>query len=395
MNLKKSNFIFEVLKFWLVVSSLYYFNAIFSGVDALKYNEDLTQKIIKYIVCLVISLSIIFIFKRIKSLGILLFFLTLSVASVLFSGTVTIYATTMLIIATMTGFCQIIPAYSYDMAKINRVLLWTGVIIGTVSVLELTIFYNYMVSYWTSTGGIRSISSLLNPTNSGAYSAILILIALVTDIRSTIKKTLFILMPMITLISSGSRTAWLSLGVTLLLTVVLNDSASTRLRKKILALASIGCICGTLYAVFYMSTVSDIQSQYRGLNPYTASIRIENFMTYVSSVDLKTLLPDFLDNNISLISDNFYLVVLNYFGAIGFFIIILLVMLLFFCNIQFKKTRELITEDIAIWRVVFIYFLISGLSNSFINSFPVNQLFFISCGYYVYKYNLIKSFIGK
>ncbi|EHC4152727.1 O-antigen polymerase, partial [Escherichia coli] len=44
---------------------------------------------------------------------------------------------------------------------------------------------------------------------------------------------------------------------------------------------------------------------------------------------------------------------------------------------------------------VFIYFLISGLSNSFINSFPVNQLFFISCGYYIYKYKLVKSSIGR
>ncbi|EEL2474692.1 O-antigen polymerase, partial [Salmonella enterica] len=52
-------------------------------------------------------------------------------------------------------------------------------------------------------------------------------------------------------------------------------------------------------------------------------------------------------------------------------------------------------ESISVWRVIFIYFLISGLSNSFINSFPVNQLFFISCGYYVYKYNLIKKNAGK
>ncbi|PDV73539.1 O-antigen polymerase, partial [Escherichia coli] len=53
MNIKKDKFINGVLFFWLIISSLYYLNAIFSGVDTLKYNEDLTQKIIKYIVCLV------------------------------------------------------------------------------------------------------------------------------------------------------------------------------------------------------------------------------------------------------------------------------------------------------------------------------------------------------
>ncbi|EJX9721312.1 O-antigen polymerase, partial [Salmonella bongori] len=177
------------------------------------------------------------------------------------SNVVTVYATTMLIIATMLGFSQIIVYLSNDMSKINMVLLWTGVIVGTISVLELTVFYDYMVSYWTSTGGIRSISSLLNPTNSGAYSAIIILIALATNIRNKFKKTLFVLMPMITLISSGSRTAWLSLALTLLLTVLLNDKASMRLRKKILAIAGVGAICGVLYAVFYMSSISNIQSQ--------------------------------------------------------------------------------------------------------------------------------------
>ncbi|EFF6319516.1 O145 family O-antigen polymerase, partial [Escherichia coli] len=358
-------------------------------------NEDLTQKIIKYIVCLVISLSILFIYKKFNYFFVLFFFLFLSVASALFSGAVTIYATTMLIIATMISFCLIIPLFSYNMVKVNRVLLWTGVIVGTISVLELTVFYNYMVSYWAATDGIRSISSLLNPTNSGAYSAIIILIALVTNIKSLFKRALFLIMPMITLISSGSRTAWLSLGMTLLLTVVLRDSASIRLRKKIFTLASIGTVCGALYAIFYMGSISGIESQYRGLNTYTASIRVENFLTYLNLVDLNMLLPDFLDKNINLISDNFYLVMFNYAGLIGFFIVLLILLLLIFWNIQFKIFNELMAEDIAIWRVVFIYFLISGLSNSFINSFPVNQLFFISCGYYIYKYKLVKSSIGR
>ncbi|EJH2659235.1 O-antigen polymerase [Salmonella enterica] len=395
MIIEKNKFVYSVLKVWLIVSSLYYLNAIFSGVDALKYNEDLTQKFIKYAICFIISFFILFNSKRVKFLGASLFFIILSVASVVIGNVVTVYATTMLIIATMIGFSQIILYFSNDMSKINMVLLWTGVIVGTISVLELTVFYDYMVSYWISTGGIRSISSLLNPTNSGAYSAIIILIALGINIRSKFKKTLFVLMPMITLISSGSRTAWLSLALTLLLTVFFNDQASIRLRKKILAIAGIGAICGVLYAAFYMSNISGIQSQYRGLDTYTASIRVENFITYINSIDLGMLLPDFLDKNINLISDNFYLVLLNYFGIIGFYIVFLISILLFYYNVQIKDFNKIIDENIAVWRVIFIYFLISGLSNSFISSFPVNQLFFISCGYYVYKYNLIKKNVGK
>ncbi|EDC2100861.1 O-antigen polymerase, partial [Salmonella enterica] len=112
---------------------------------------------------------ILFNSKRVKFLGASLFFIILSVASVVIGNVVTVYATTMLIIATMVGFSQIILYFSNDMSKINMVLLWTGIIIGSISVLELTVFYDYMVSYWVSTGGVRSISSLLNPTNSGAY----------------------------------------------------------------------------------------------------------------------------------------------------------------------------------------------------------------------------------
>ncbi|EAN8613095.1 O-antigen polymerase, partial [Salmonella enterica] len=222
-------------------------------------------------VCFIISIYILINNKRVKYLWASFFFIILSVASVVIDSVVTVYATTMLIIATMLGFSQIIVYLSNDMSRINIVLLWTGVIVGTISVLELTVFYDYMVSYWISTGGIRSISSLLNPTNSGAYSAIIILIALATNIKNKFRKSLFVLMPMITLISSGSRTAWLSLALTLLLTVLLNDKASIRLRKKILAVAGIGAICGLLYVVFYMNATSSIQSQYRGLDTYTAS----------------------------------------------------------------------------------------------------------------------------
>ncbi|EDR7169661.1 O-antigen polymerase, partial [Salmonella enterica subsp. houtenae] len=86
---------------------------------------------------------------------------------------------------------------------------------------------------------------------------------------------------------------------------------------------------------------------------------------------------------------------LNYFGIIGVYIVFFISILLFYYNMQTKDFDKNIDESISVWRVIFIYFLISGLSNSFINSFPVNQLFFISCGYYVYKYNLIKKNAGK
>lgn len=388
--LNVNRLVFRFLLLWLFFSAIYYIQAIYVGVAILKEGENIYHKILKYSICILLSLGIIFLSKKISIFLVAVLFFTLSAFSFLESGKVTVFSTTMLIIATMISFIYIIPTFYLHIEKINYVLLWTGVVVGTVSILELTVFYSQMAPYWVSTGGVRSVSSLLNPTNSGGYSAIMILIALATKVRNPAIKLLFIVMPMITLIFSGSRTAWLTLSLVMLLTPFLQDHASRRLRKYIPLMVIFGILSVVIYISISTDAFSGIEAQHRGLDTHTASIRLENLFSYINQLDLDILFPDVNDNKIGLITDSFYLVLLNYFGLFIFSFLVFIAILMFFINMKHHKIQKNIPADIAIWKVIFVYFAVAGLSSSFINSFPLNQLFFISCGYYIYKARFYK-----
>lgn len=395
MHINISRLIFCILMIWLLISSVYYIDAIFIGVGAVKDSENIYHKIIKYSVCFILSFSLLIWWKKLPALLWAIFFSVLAIFSVLDYQGVTIYATTMLIISTMLGFIYVIPIFHTHIDKINTTLLWTGVIVGIISILELTVFSSNMKSYWVATGGVRSISSLLNPTNSGAYAAVMIILALTSNIKSIVLKLLFIFMPLLTLVFSGSRTAWLSLALVMCFTPFMKDNASQKLRKFIPFMIFIGWISAAIFVYIYSLSFSGIESQYRGLNSYTASIRLENFMSYMSHFDMKMLWPDISDSNVALISDNFYLVMLNFFGVIGFFFLLLFVMLCVYTNFVTREIEPKISAELASWKIIFLYFIISGLSNSFINAFPVNQLFFISIGFFIYKSNWYKKLPHK
>lgn len=392
MLIKYNKLMLHLILVWLIISSVYYIQAVFIGVGALQYGENIYHKIIKYSMCVFLSFSLLLWKNKFHVLLLALVFFIFATFSYIDSEEVTVFATTMLIIGTMIGFVYLIPVYHYEITKINYVLLWTGVIIGIVSILELTIFYQNMVSYWSSTGGVRSISSLLNPTNSGAYAAVIIILALTTNIKRTFLKILFIIMPLITLILSGSRTAWLSLGIVMALSPLIRGKASKKLRKVLPLFILLGIASAIIYIYFLATAFSGIDSQYRGLNSYTASIRLVNFLNYFKMLDISMILPDFNDKNIAFISDNFYLVMLNFLGIIGFSLLLLCIMILFFLNQSANKIEGILSSELTGWKVIFIYFAISGLSNSFINAFPVNQLFFISCGYFIHKMKVHKYY---
>lgn len=390
MNVNVNRIMLRIILIWLVISSIYYIDAIFIGVGALKDVENIYHKLVKYTVCFTLTCYLIFSEKKLLTFLYVFLFGLLALLSVVNYQGVTIFATTMLIIGTMIGLVFILPSFYKHIGRINNTLLWTGVIIGGISVLELTVFSQNMTSYWAATGGVRSISSLLNPTNSGGYAAIILILALTTNIKNKVLKTLFLIMPLITLVFSGSRTAWLSLGLVICMTPFLNDQASKNLRRYIplMIMMTIISIIGYIYISGSIS--SGIDSQYRGLDTYTASIRLENFLSYFSRIDMDMLLPDINDRNVMFIADNFYLVMLNFFGIVGFFVLLFFVMIMFFINIKMSAVEPYIISDLSAWKIIFLYLMISGMSNSFINSFPVNQLFFVSFGYFIYKARLYK-----
>jgi hypothetical protein len=117
----------------------------------------------------------------------------------------------------------------------------------------------------------------------------------------------------------------------------------------------------------------EIEIVNRGADLYTASIRWDNFIRFINAIDLYLLIPDINGQRTDFVQDNFYLVILNSFGVIG----LLMLFTIFSVHLSLRRSKDL---DMFAWKLVFAYYMVSGLSGSQLNSFPNNQLFFLSLG---------------
>ena len=119
---------------------------------------------------------------------------------------------------------------------------------------------------------------------------------------------------------------------------------------------------------------TDIPNENRGGDLYTASVRWNNFFAYLEQMDLFSLLPDVLDKRVDHVQDSVYLILVNTFGLVGFVILLIL------SGICMRSGPRLPENGRLAWGILLTYYIVSGLSGSFINSFPNNQLFFIVLG---------------
>ena len=138
------------------------------------------------------------------------------------------------------------------------------------------------------------------------------------------------------------------------------------------------CLVG-VFGVFVLAPFDQYDSTYRGMDLYTASIRAENLIGYYEEIDWTVFFPDLLGVRDLFVQDNFFLVFLNSFG----FILCVVTMFFVLASRDFLvKTRVV---HFKAWRWVVVYYFISGLSGSFVNSFPNNQLFFIALGSFLVR----------
>ncbi|WP_228940545.1 hypothetical protein [Photorhabdus thracensis] len=136
-----------------------------------------------------------------------------------------------------------------------------------------------MSSYWRATGGIRSISSLFNPNNSGLYAGAIILLIFSIGINKSIITLLSLGLSTFTLVASGSRTAWVSLFIIFFLSLFMKDKASQNIRGYIPFLFVLGIFFLFFQLLGYGIVINgDIENQHRGLDIYTADIRVQNFI---------------------------------------------------------------------------------------------------------------------
>lgn len=377
LSFRFQNTALALLLLWLVASAFYYTEQLFSPNFYMGYDEGTLHKVIKYFACL--SLSVYFCFAA-RAWGVLFFctlLLLLAAFFVIDSGGLEVTAVSFLVTGTMAPFILIPKLFENRLLLIGRIIVICGAGVGIFSVIEMTLLAPIFESVWASTGSIRSISTLFNPNNLGLYVGVA-LVLLPNMKMKAIWASLCGALLIFSLVASGSRTAWVSLVVVLVYALIMSAKARARILNFVLRglpqLILIGVILFGVYMISLMySSPVEVETANRGADLYTASIRWDNFLKFLGSMDVSLVFPDMAGLRTEYIQDNFYLVVLNSFGVVG-----LLFFIAFFV-VFFSPWRNT-NSDVFPWRLVFIFYMVSGLSGSQLNSFPNNQMFFISMG---------------
>lgn len=362
---------------WLFISAFYYAQTLFSGEFVLDLDEGFAHKFTKYVIGGGISAYLILRSRNFFVGGVSLLMLLALAYHLMLGGAPNLFATTVLTIGAMAGFASTLQVYPTATRSIARVVVLSGASVGCFSVIELTLLAEKFVGYWAATGGVRSISTMFNPNNLGLYlgAAFLILPWAAFSRRTSVALAAPILFG---LVASGSRTAWVSLILCLLVLFLLPNTGRglrrAAIRYRYLLWIMLALTVATIPLAMKIIDNFGIESENRGTDTYTASIRWTNFEAYVEQIDEYSLLPDLSDKRTERIQDNVYLVLFNTFGMGGFMVMLMALA-------AGMRPGPILPENGRLaWRLLLAYYLVSGLSGSFINSFPNNQMFFIALG---------------
>ncbi len=378
LTLRPRKVLLLLLQIWILASGLYYIENLFSPNYYMGYEEGVLHKFIKYVICIFFTIAFGILSRAYSLLLIIALMMVLSVLLVLNRGSIEISALSILITASMIAFVLVPSIWETDLRGIGRVTVYVGAVVGVFSIIELTVLATLFESFWASTGSIRSASTLFNPNNLGLYAGACLILVPYLGLR-LVPLSVCVILIFFAFAASGSRTAWLSL----LMVVGYNFFVSKHFRStvirglsrhsmRIFILVAATALMFTSYQVFRDSP-PDIEVVHRGVDLYTASIRWSNFVSFINALDLWIMLPDFSGERSEFIQDNFYLVFLNSFGIIG----VILFMSFFATHFSLRTS---VNQDMIPWRLVFAFYMVSGLSGSHLNSFPNNQLFFLSMG---------------
>jgi hypothetical protein len=379
LTFRLRNAALALLVLWLVASAFYYAQQLFSPSFYLGYDEGTLHKVLKYFACL--TLSVYFCLAA-RAYGLLIFCALMLLLAGYFAidrGGLEIATLSIMVAGTMTPFILIPSLWEDRLLLIGRVIVVCGAVVGIGSVIEITVLASLFESAWASNGSIRSISTLFNPNNLGLYVGVALVLLPYMRLK-TVWTALCGALLMFSLAASGSRTAWVALVVVLIYALIVSADARARLsgllHRHLPQLLLTGIVLAGVYAIYLAFSKPpeiEVQVANRGADLYTASIRWDNFVRFISHIDAGLLFPDLLGERADFIQDNFYLVAINSFGVIG------ILAFLAFLATHFSPWRNP-NPDLFPWKLVFVFYMVSGLSGSQLNSFPNNQLFFLSMG---------------
>lgn len=365
------------LVLWLILSAFYYIDHLFSPNFYFGYDEGTFHKVLKYIICFSLS---VYLCIATRAYGLLLLSGVLILMASFFAinrGSLEVATVSMMIAGVMVPFILIPAVWKDRLLLIGRVIVLCGAVIGIFSIIELTIISSRFESYWNSTQSIRSISTLFNPNNLGLYVGVALLLLPYMQLKK-ITFSLCGALLIFALVVSGSRTAWVALIIVFIYALIASADARRRFfslfHKNMPQLILTGIAFAIIYAIYSVfGTMPNFETAHRGADLYTANVRLGNFQSFIDLVDVGIFFPDTQGVRANFIQDNFYLVVLNSFGIVG-----LLSFLIFF--VTYFSFWPKPKPELFPWKLIFIFYMVSGLSGSQLNSFPNNQLFFISIG---------------
>ncbi|MDO9623698.1 MAG: hypothetical protein Q7J46_06880 [Pseudomonas sp.] len=362
----KSNFIFGLFFIWVVVSSVYYFQQLLSGNITASYEDSILSKAAKYLIALFFSVYFLIRSGSFIVPSIILMLLGFLLPWYLFLPEYIYLYDSYIVILTMIGLCSVLGTATRSMiVRLGKIIIATGVLVSVIAVLEVSFLTDVYADYWAATGGVRAISTLLNPNNLGVYlGACLILCFAIPG--AILGKALSIVIIMIGMYLSGSRTAWLSFAVVFSLWFLkFGMERVTKTSRIVFVILAI--LAGIVLALIVSSQASDVAR----LQDFTsANIRLEKYQMYLNGFNLDYFFPDFDGARLFLVSESSYFLLINAFGIVGILFIIALVSL----SYGFRASR------VPFFPYLVLYYIVVGVFENMVNSFPNNQLFLLSLG---------------
>jgi len=374
---KSESFFHASFCVWIILSPLYFLNNLLSGDMSSTREESMLYQSLKYIACLLFSLSFIMHTRRGGGGGggggtryffayiICLFFILFLFSQALYGELLERHIlSTIIVIGSMLGLSCVLGVLDEQKKKaLNITIAISGVIVSLLSMVEFFLLSDLFASRWDNIGSVRLSSSLLNPNNMGCYIGACFIIVLLSPIKIKLK-ILCLCTFLFPLIMSGSRTAWIALVATLLFRHI------TLISKKValfIFLIAVSPVCLILSSLLFNNL--PYLSGHRDADGSSISIRIEKYSDYILGFDLDYLFPDFSSSRQLLGEESGFISIMNGMGIIGVFALLFLILCIF--SIRVRR---------GVWLSVLIYYALASLSINTINSFPNNQMLFVSLG---------------
>lgn len=367
------------------MSAFYYAPNFFSGNVLVSVGEDGFHRLFKYVVSFLVCLAGLIYFRIWVSVFVYFFIFLVFFAFFIWHlhGHDVLYSLGLfLVIFSFVGYSMIVSKMTdVELNIILGFLIFSSFLVSLFSFFEYVFMWPILGDYWFDTGGYRSISTLLNPNNLGVYLGASLVILILSDRFGPCLKLIMGCAIFTALLMSGSRTALLSLMMTLFFAWCLRCSKEGR-RSLLLLMFSSWVVLAVILLVGW-GVIGDVLVG-RGLE--SAYIRIEKYIYFIGAIDGSYFLPDFAGERFFYVSENSYFHALNTMG--GCFFLMLLMVMMFF-TLDFTRCRESVAGSAL--SALFFYYLMASCFENVLVSFPNNQLFFFAAGIFMKPIRLVRS----